>query len=269
MVKLKLSHGRLQNLETNALSQFGSKIQELDLAHNQLSQIPNGFLAELTSLEILNLASNFFVELDLTALMFVKRLTIDNSPFLQTLSLNSNESYIDSNLEFVSARNNPVLTEFCPWIIWTSYALTHLDLSTCPQLKLPHRVFKANDALDFVQLDQVVCDCSPPIGKWSGYKSETFHIFLIMTPFYPLLDKFQDCLNMELGKKQKVEIFRLKNCAVNPEKNQSAISAIVSNPLRLDCEILESDKFNHVMWITPLGTIKVCSSAPNLKRKKA
>ena len=165
LVKLKLSHGSLQNLEANALSQFGSKIQELDLAHNQLSQIPNGFLAELTSLEILNLASNFFVELDLTALMFVKRLTIDNSPFLQTLSLNSNESYIDSNLEFVSARNNPVLTEFCPWIIWTSYALTHLDLSTCPQLKLPHRVFKANDALDFVQLDQVVCDCSPPIGK--------------------------------------------------------------------------------------------------------
>lgn len=74
---------------------------------------------------------------------------------------------------------------------------------------------------------------------------------------------------MELGKKQKVEIFRLKNCAVNPEKNQSAISAVVSNPLRLDCEILESEKFNHVMWITPLGTIKVCSSAPNLKRKKA
>ena len=62
---------------------------------------------------------------------------------------------------------------------------------------------------------------------------------------------------MELGKKQKVEIFRLKNCAVNPEKNQSAISAVVSNPLRLDCEILESEKFNHVMWITPLGTIKV------------
>ena len=73
---------------------------------------------------------------------------------------------------------------------------------------------------------------------------------------------------MELGKKQKVEIFRLKNCAVNPEKNQSAISAVVSNPLRLDCEILESEKFNHVMWITPLGTIKVCS-ALNLKRKKA
>ena len=72
---------------------------------------------------------------------------------------------------------------------------------------------------------------------------------------------------MELGKKQKVEIFRLKNCAVNPEKNQSAISAVVSNPLRLDCEILESEKFNHVMWITPLGTIKVYS-APNLKRKK-
>ena len=166
MVKLKLSHGALHNLEANALSQFGSKIQELDLAHNQLSRIPNGFLAELTSLEILDLTSNLFVELDLTALMFVKRLAIDDSPYLQTLSLNSNESYINSNLEFVSARNNPVLTEFCPWIIWTSYALTHLDLSACPQLKLPHRVFKANDDLDFVKLDQVVCDCSPPLGKY-------------------------------------------------------------------------------------------------------
>ena len=84
-----------------------------------------------------------------------------------------------------------------------------------------------------------------------------FIFFYLTLIFLPLLDKFQDCLNMELGKKQKVAYFRLQNCAVNPEKNQSAISAVVSNPLRLDCEILESEKFNHVMWITPLGTIKV------------
>ena len=63
LIKLKLSHGDLQSVEANSLDEFGSQIQELDLAHNKLSQIPNGFLSELSNLEILDLSGNQFVTL--------------------------------------------------------------------------------------------------------------------------------------------------------------------------------------------------------------
>ena len=136
-------------------------------------------------------------------------------------------------MELLSAKNNPLLSDFCPWIIWTSIMLKTLDLSSCPKLKLPHRVFKANPDLRHLEMDQVSCDCSPPV------------------------DKFKYCFNDQIGQRQTVDYFRQQNCSVNPELNQTTISATVIDPLRLDCDILDMKKFNHVMWITPLGSIKV------------
>ena len=94
MIKLKLSYGDLETIEVDALSRFGSKILELDFAHNKLSQIPNGFFTELSYLEILNLSGNNFVTLDLSSMLYVHNLVLDNSPILKALTLDTNDTVI-------------------------------------------------------------------------------------------------------------------------------------------------------------------------------
>ena len=225
------------------MNYFGSKIQHLDFAHNNLTQIPNGFFDQLTQLTFLNLSGNPIVTLDLSAMLFIKHLVIEDSPNLQALTLeNFDQNTISSNLEIFSAKNNRLLSDVCPWIFWTSPMLKSVDfINSSLDLMFSQRVFKVNLELRKENISinprQISCDCSPPIP--GGYL-------------------FENCLNMKSETMEDVKYFHQKECQNDwpTEKTLDPVNGTVSVPLILDCGKLEH--LNRTMWISPLGAIKVC-----------
>ena len=243
--KFKLSNGDLQSLEVDALNHFGSKIQHLDFAHNNLTQIPHGFFDQLTHLTLLNLSGNPIVTLDLSAMLFIKHLVIEDCPNLQALTLeNFDQNTISSNLEIFSAKNNRLLSDICPWIFWASPKLTSVNfINSSSELIFAQRVFKANIELRKENISinprQISCDCSPPVP--GGYL-------------------FENCLNLKSQNNRTMEdvnYFHQKECQNDwpTERNLDPVNGTVSVPLILDCGKL--DHLNRTMWISPLGAIKV------------
>ena len=225
------------------MNHFGSKIQHLDFAHNNITQIPNGFFDQLTHLTFLNLSGNPIVTLDLSAMLFIKHLVIENSPNLQALTLKNDQTTISSNLEIFSAKNNRLLSDICPWIFWASPMLKSVNfINSSSELILPQRVFKVNLELKKENISinprQISCDCSPPIP--GGYL-------------------FENCLNLKSRNRtlEDVNYFHQKECQNDwpTEKILDPVNGTVLAPLILDCGKL--NHLNRTMWISPLGAIKV------------
>lgn len=186
----------------------------------------------MTSLKILDLSGNDFIELNFALIPTnVKQVYLDDSTFLESVICPKNEDHKSQQwggLETLSVKGNPNLDQFCPWIIWSSPKLRKLDLSSCPMLKLPHRAFKANPDLVEIKIDKVICDCSPP------------------------LDIFDQCFDG--ATKVFVDRFRRNNCLSNAEINQTSTDVLVWQSLVLDCHN-SLEGFDRYMWITPLGHV--------------
>lgn len=232
LTTLKLSHGALRYIElgSNSLIQ---DLQHLDLSHNQISYLPVEFLQSLNQLKELVLSGNSFIQFDLAYLPWsLNSLHLDHCPNLTNIDLSSPNQI---QLKILSAQDNGKLIRFCPWILWSLKSLQRLDLRTCPQLELPHRMFKGKyDTLEDILIDQVTCDCSPP------------------------LDVFKHCRHGD--KSLLVDTFRHQNCYRIPsdENATTEVTTKVFEPFSLDCVVNEEDEsLDKFIWITPMGQIHV------------
>ena len=226
---LKLSECSLQHIEAISLSSSGSNIRHLDFAHNKISHIPLEFFSTLTHLKTLNLSGNRFTKFDISVVRYLSEVIIDDSFYLKSLEFSDQ---VITDLENLSAKNNRRLRQICPWILWSSPKLKNVDLSRCPQLELPHRVFKSNNNLqEKIKIDQVACDCSPP------------PLDIVKTCYFN-------------GSHVNTETFRYKNCYISPDGNQDDVKDVtVFQKVLMDCSSDNADQFNHFLWITPLGTV--------------
>ena len=208
--KLKLSHGSLRHIEADALSNIGPWIQHLDFAHNFLNVLPPAeFFSHLVRLQSLDLSGNQFLSLDLSYLpVRLSSLKLDDCSSLASIDLTDQHSTLKALTSF-SASNSASLAHLCPWILWGAPKLSQVKLSNNPKLDLPHRIFKANAKLEDVEIDNVVCDCSPP------------------------LDLLKHCLDPRVaheGPKKKilVESFRQQNCHMaQPDQDQDDKVSII------------------------------------------
>ena len=115
---------------------------------------------------------------------------------------------------------------------------------SCPQLLLPHRIFKANSNLKVINIDTVTCDCLPPVAA----------------------DEKRHCENKS-GEKQEVDRFRQDNCYQNADgENQTNVTNPVFRALNLNCDLDVGDDFENFVWIGPLGTIQF-QSMVSLQKK--
>jgi len=240
---LKLSYGGLEHVEANSLSAFGSILEHLDFAHNEISYLPVEFCQSLTNLKTFDLSGNKFVQFDVSPLHHVSELKIEHSPYLESLEFTQNQL---TQLKTFSAKNSSKLSQFCPWIIWSSPLLHTLDLVSCPQLLLPHRIFKTNSNLKVINIDTVTCDCLPPVAA----------------------DEKRHCENKS-GEKQEVDRFRQDNCYQNSDgENQTNVTNPVFQALSLNCDLDVGDDFENFVWIGPLGTIQFQSMPSNYNESK-
>ena len=117
---------------------------------------------------------------------------------------------------------------------------------SCPQLLLPHRIFKANSNLKVINIDTVTCDCLPPVAA----------------------DEKRHCENKS-GEKQEVDRFRQDNCYQNSDgENQTNVTNPVFQVLNLNCDLDVGDDFENFVWIGPLGTIQFQSMVSLQKKSK-
>jgi hypothetical protein len=117
---------------------------------------------------------------------------------------------------------------------------------SCPQLLLPHRIFKANSNLKVINIDTVTCDCLPPVAA----------------------DEKRHCENKS-GEKQEVDRFRQDNCYQNADgENQTNVTNPVFQVLNLNCDLDVGDDFENFVWIGPLGTIQFQSMVSFQKSPK-
>ena len=118
---------------------------------------------------------------------------------------------------------------------------------SCPQLLLPHRIFKANSNLKVINIDTVTCDCLPQAPA-------------------PAADEKRHCENKS-GEKQEVDRFRQDNCYQNSDgENQTNVTNPVFQALNLNCDLDVGDDFENFVWIGPLGTIQF-QSMVSLQKK--
>jgi len=87
---LKLSYGGLVHVEADSLLAFGSKLEHLDFAHNEISYLPVEFCQSLTNLKTFDLSGNKFVQFDVSPLHHVSELKIEDSPYLESLEFTQN-----------------------------------------------------------------------------------------------------------------------------------------------------------------------------------
>ena len=121
---------------------------------------------------------------------------------------------------------------------------------SCPQLLLPHRIFKANSNLKVINIDTVACDCLPP------------------APAPVAADEKRHCENKS-GEKQEVDRFRQDNCYQNSDgENQTNVTNPVFQALNLNCDLDVGDDFENFVWIGPLGTIQFQSMVSLQKKSK-
>ena len=104
---------------------FGSILEHLDFAHNEISYLPVEFCQSLTNLKTFDLSGNKFVQFDVSPLHHVSELKIEHSPYLESLEFTQNHL---TQFKTFSAKNCSKLSQFCPWIIWSSPLLHTLDL---------------------------------------------------------------------------------------------------------------------------------------------
>ena len=104
---------------------FGSILEHLDFAHNKISYLPLEFCQSLTNLKTFDLSGNKFVQFDVSPLLHVSELKIEHSPYLESLEFTQNHL---TQFKTFSAKNSSKLSQFCPWIIWSSPLLHTLDL---------------------------------------------------------------------------------------------------------------------------------------------
>ena len=83
------------------------------------------FCHSMTNLKTFDLSGNHFIQFDVSLLYHVSELKIEDSLFLETLDFT--QKYL-TNFKTFSAKNNSKLSQFCPWIIWSSPLLQKLNL---------------------------------------------------------------------------------------------------------------------------------------------
>ena len=109
-------------------------------------------------------------------------------------------------------------------------------LDACPQLSLPHRIFKANENLNNITIDSVTCDCLPPAGP----------------------EERKHCKN-ETGHNMRVDRFRQDNCYQIQDGNRTDVTTPVFLQFTLDCGV-DQDTFENFIWIKPMGAIQFQST---------
>ena len=249
MTYLKLSQCGLQWMipdgdedNTAEISPLYSQIEHLDLSYNQIDRLPATFIQSFEYLKFLDLSGNLFKTFDVSLLSIsIQEFHLDFSSQLH--SLDQTETYLKDQLQVFSAKSNGNLQHFCPWIIWSQKSLQKLDLSENPELRLPHRIFKANEELRQVSIDSVICDCSPPqdILKTCEINGTNYHLSNFRLKFCHLITPSED--NENSSSKIEVQVFQ-----------------------NVDLENQDEEQGQRGLWITPLG--KVYTSEDSVRCSK-
>ena len=127
---------------------FGSILEHLDFAHNEISYLPLEFCQSLTNLKTFDLSGNKFAQFDVSPLHHVSELKIEHSPYLESLEFTQNHL---TQFKTFSAKNCSKLSQFCPWIIWSSPLLHTLDLGKFWFTYLKHTGKSLSEALYFAE----------------------------------------------------------------------------------------------------------------------
>ena len=225
MTYLKLSQCGLQWIpEQNSHYQ----IEHLDLSYNRIDRLPATFLHSFEYLKFCDLSGNLFKTFDVSLLSIsIREFHLDFSSQLH--SLDQTATFFKDQLTFFSAKSSGNLRDFCPWIIWSQKSLTKLDLSQNPELRLPHRIFKANEELMDVVIDSVLCDCSPPkdIVQSCEFNGTNYHLSNFRRNF---------CKHFE-----------------DLTQNSTQIQARVFETIQL--EAVNENELENGLWISPFGKI--------------
>lgn len=126
----------------------------------------------------MDLSGNLFKTFDVSLLSIsIREFYINDCSYLESIRQSQN-SLLKDNLKTFSAKSNGNLNDFCPWILWSAPNLQKLDLTSNSDLLLSHRIFKSNENLRNVEIDSVLCDCSPPpdIVEHCEYNGTNLHL---------------------------------------------------------------------------------------------
>ena len=225
--------------ETEVISPAYSQLEHLDLSYNRIDRLPTStFIKSFEYLKFLDLSGNLFKTFDVSLLSIsIQEFHLDFSSQLH--SLDQTETYLKDQLQVFSAKSNGNLRHFCPWIIWSQKSLQELDLSENPELRLPHRIFKANEELRQVSIDSVICDCSPPqdILETCEFNGTNYHL----------------------------SNFRLNFCQLIPSEDTNSSSIEVQIFQNIDLEN-QNEEGQYGLWITPLGKVYTLENSINCSK---